>query len=453
MNKFAVRSRLARAFTLVELFIVVSILAIAVALGVPTFGSMLDATSRTLARNALQEAVSQARFLATAFGRDSAAVFVTDPGGTVRIVPMLLVGEFEEVPGDPFGSGGNVPDDASFVGLFAPLGAAREVFAPVPDTPGFTLPEGWAVRGYVQAGRLQPVNPLLNTDPEWYDSPLYGGNNPTAQAKSEANWVAPEDVYFNPYSPGGAVNASGFGGLSTPRQTFMVRFEGGTGLLRIDTAPAVTISPRPSTRNSESVSDRALRIDLAEDLGDWASQVMTASLEQFRGNPRVDPVELAARRDRLIGVYSNETVLAGPVTRLALYREARLAEALESRDVNALTGTLYAPPGKQLDLDQFAAPTEQLEIRMDVELENAIDGVRYPDGILADWAGDIDALRVSINQWMEGDSDARLRSTWQPPDLIGDGISNGELDDGPEAVFIIDSLSGDLIAVRGGDES
>lgn len=459
MMPFAAATRsgvFARAFTLVELFIVVAVLAIAVTLGVPTFSSMIEGTNRTFAENALQESITQARFLATAFERDSAAVFLYEPGGSLRIVPMLKVGEFEEPLGDPFGGasggggGGGGFNPGSFNALIDPSAGVREVFAPVAEAAGFVLPRGWMVRGFVPAGRLLPTNPSINPDPEWYDSELYGGNDTTSQAKLEGNWVAPEDGYFNRFSPGGSAPVAG-GGLGTPRSSFMIRFEASTGVVRFDTRPAVCVSPRGSDRNAVSVGDRALRIDLAEDLEAWAVQVTQASIGQFTGTGSGNPANAAGRRAELIGVYSNETVLAGPVTRLALFRETDLALAVGATDVNGVSGTLYEPVEKQIDVNAFNAPTDQAEIVLDVNPGVTVGERRFSDGVLSAWSGDLDALRVSINQWMEGDSNERFEPGWSVPQLIGDGDAQDETDEGADQVFVIDAISGDLVVARGGE--
>jgi prepilin-type N-terminal cleavage/methylation domain-containing protein len=427
------------AFTLIELFLVIAILAIAVTLGVPTFSAMIEGTNRSLAQNALREAVRQARDLAASSREDAAAVFLYEPGGRLRVVPMVKVGVLEEIPGDPF-----VSLDPNVGGVLIQQGVSRDVFAPAPGAGGTELPEGWMVRGYVPGGRMGPVNASIDPDPDWYDSFLYDENDLSlGSAKSEGNWVAPESGYFNPYAPGGQVSGQ-TGGLLSPRHTFMVRFEGQTGLLRRDADPAIVIDPRPSTQNAVPLLDPTLSIELADDLRSWAQRVLTApatSLVATGNDSRANQI-----RAQLLGKYSNDTVVAGVVTRLAAYRVKDLADGLGLRGVNALTGTIYEPPQKQRELDRETAPTDQLPIRIDWDAERRVGGVTYPVGALTAWRSDPDALRVSINQWIEGDTERRNVAGWSAPSVIGDGDYDDEEGDRQRAaVFIVDTLSGELV--------
>ncbi len=427
-----------RAFTLVELFLVMAILAIAVTLAVPTFSAMIEGTNRTLAENGLREGVRQARDLASASRDDAAAVFFFEPGGRLRIVPMVKVGVLDELPGDPFQ---NI--DPNVGGLLAQQGVQREVFAPVPGLSGIELPRGWMVRGYVPGGRMGPLDPSIDNDPDWYDSELYDFNTLSAgNAKSEGNWVSPESGYYNPYSPGGRVQVAG--GFSTARQSFMVRFEAGTGLLRRDAAPAIVVDPRPSTANPVQVSDQTLRIDRAENLQTWARAVLAApptALIGSRDDNRANRV-----RAQLIGKHSNDTVLAGVVTRLAVYKVEDLAAGLGARGVNPETGTLYEAPAKQGDIRRGTTFAGQVPIRMDVYPQDRSSGQTFPDGVLSPWRNDVNLLRVSINQWIEGDVDARRAPGWRPGRAVGNGAYDDDDDGSSAVVYLVDTLSGELIS-------
>jgi hypothetical protein len=439
-RRVGILTAVGRAFTLVELFLVMAILAIAITLGVPTFSAMIEGTNRTLAENSLREGVRQARDLASASPQDAAAVFLFDPGGRLRIVPMVKVGVLDELPGDPFQD-----IDPNLGGLLAQQGVQRDVFAPVPGLSGIELPEGWMVRGYVPGGRMGPVNPSIENDPDWYDSELYDFNTLSAgNAKSEGNWVAPESGYYNPYSAGGRVAVAG--GFSTARQSFMVRFEAGTGLLRRDAAPAIAIDPRPSTANPVEVSDQTLRIDRAENLQVWARAVLAAPPTDLIGSQ--DDNRANRVRGRLIGKYSNDTVLAGVVTRLAVYKVEELADGLGARGVNAETGTLYEAPAKQEDIRRGTTFDGQVPVRMDVYPQDRSSGQTFPDGVLTPWRNDLNALRVSINQWIEGDVNQRRTPGWRAGDAVGDGDYDDDEDGTSAVVYLVDTLSGELISAR-----
>src|SRR5690606_30124956 len=87
----------------------------------------------------------------------------------------------------------------------------REVFVRSERVEPITLPAGWAVSGRARANMI---------DQDWYEpSPGSGGDR--YPDTDRENWVYPETSFFDRSRPDDGES----------RQTFMIRFAGGTGAL------------------------------------------------------------------------------------------------------------------------------------------------------------------------------------------------------------------------------
>ena len=247
----------------------------------------------------------------------------------------------------------------------------------------------------------------------------------------DGNWVAPESGYFDPESPGGAV---GDGEDQTPRQSFMMRFEGGSGRLDRSSPPALVVDARPVFRSANDYSvmpDGTVvppdwwRVEQAESVRAWARRVITVDSEAYWGS--TDASDIAVRRSELVGLYSNDTVICGTVGRLAMYRDRALALGIGASGVNQRTGTLYAP---------FDPDDPDAGIRLDTG----------PNGVLETRRGgletDLDTIREDINGWVNGDTNMSGEIAF------GDAAVDDENDfgvDQPRAeIFVIEPSTGEL---------
>lgn len=313
-----------RAFTLTELLIVIAILAVVVLVGLPAFASMLRGSERTLAENQLRSGTQAAQTAAVGRGgADTAAVFFYEPGaqengGRTSILPCEFVGRII----DTDALGNEVERD-----VFAPFGGAEPV----------QLPPGWMVRGFAAPSLLhdQVANPN-----GWYE-PVTSGRivNPNG------GWVFPETSFYSQDpTTGEHASDTDLVGSITARQTFMIRFEGGSGVIKSnEPGPVIVIAPRPSSKGAVTRATGAgnlwKRPDLADKgLSKWARSVINRTLP---GNKQQQE---AARRE-LIGDESGDTVLAASVDVVSLYNESKLAEGLQTSGLNKATGSLYAKPG------------------------------------------------------------------------------------------------------------
>lgn len=290
-----IRSAARRAFTLVELLIVIAIFIILLAIGVPAFSSMLYSSEQSLAENTVRIALGTARDAAARApkGQDAAAVFFYDPAvGRLSVQTYISVGKLR----DQDAAGSDVQ---------------REVFVAVPGYEPAQLPRGWMVRGFAPGGSI---------DNEWYERTY------TGSARAMGNWVFPETGFYH--------DDAGDDGLD--RQTFMVRFEGGTGIVKTSTLEGVLVFA-PSSQTGFRTNGRR----------PWG-------LPQFRPDLEPDPQRLVRRalslptlpaqhRRLLLGDVASDTVLAKPVGQLAVYNESRLAGYLRVR-VDRSTNCLYVDP-------------------------------------------------------------------------------------------------------------
>ncbi len=396
-----------RAFTIVELMVVVLIGLIILAIAVPAFQSMVYSSNRSLAVNALQASSQMARDVALSTGQDGAVIFVFDPQvGKMQIIPAVMVGTLREKTTAAAGSGGSsaLSDSPYF---------DRDVFVPASAGETLEIPRYWMVRGYASPRAMIDRDSTGNAAANWYTSDAYGGTDASANIKSKAHWVFPETGFF-------PVDAQIVGGgldgelsevdttLPTGRHSFMIRFDARTGVMSKSMNAALFVNPRNSRKrpygDRPTSYEQSLRVDMADDLGIWASRIISSSDLTGDGIPYGrDDEEL---RIQLIGNASNDTILVKPVTRLALYDERKLGIGIGSRGLNPQTQTLYLPA------DQRNADTQ---IRFDLSLLSSMD-----EGELVE----------RVNRWIDGDTNF-------------DGVFG--LDDEPESrMYLIQPYTGQL---------
>jgi prepilin-type N-terminal cleavage/methylation domain-containing protein len=320
------RSNARRGFTITELLVVIVIFVLVVGIAIPAFKSMIASTERSLAENQLKVGLAAARDAAIQSpASDAAAVFFFQPGGRVSIVPCVSVGVLE--------------DDVGYRGQVQGSGAPerREVFVPIATSTPVQLPKDWSVRGYTPPNTISLSQaPIRGAPPNgWYDS----------MAADEAMvgqglWVFPETGFIDATE----------NGLGWQRQTFMVRFRNGTGELdsgNRSLALVIDVVPQTEFRDDDPAPPTPARLDLAIDLPATVKRVLDAGIPNGLSRD-----QQARQRERLLinilGDASNDSVLARPVTELALYDErslaAALSEAIGMERVNPVTGTFYADP-------------------------------------------------------------------------------------------------------------
>lgn len=286
------------AFTLVELLVVISIFVLVLAVGVPAFSSLLYSSDQSLAENALKAGLSSARDAASrsADGQDAGAVFFYDDQRISIVIVTRTGTALDLAQNDP-------TQPAQFV--------QRDFFAPVPGLAPVQLPRGWMIRGLNFPDTLDGET--------WYEDtyPLSGGN------QRPTNWVFPETSFFD--------RDDGLDGWD--RQTFMVRFEGGTGRLKVSDPSAVLVfAPSPSLAFRTMAPWSQMRADREADGGRFARRVAAAPSSVLQPADKLD----------LLGDRASDTVLTKAVGQVALYNESRLAGALGGRS-SVVTGCLYAP--------------------------------------------------------------------------------------------------------------
>jgi type II secretory pathway pseudopilin PulG len=289
------------AFTLVELLIVIGIFVILLAIAVPAFSSMMFSSEQSMAENAMKIGVAAGRdaALRAGAGRDGAAVFIFE-NKRIQVVPCVQAGTVEDVDNN------NNP-------------VTRQIFAPVNGFEPVKLPRSWTVRGYAAANSI---------DDEWYEDSY------TTASRANGNWVFPETDFFD-QDQGYDANRQG------KRQSFMVRFEGGTGMLKPDPTPVLVLFPSESTsfRNAQPYS--IWRADLESDLVRFVARVQVAPPS---GTNSLD----ATMRQQLLGNQASDVILVRGVSQLAFCNERSLASALAGIvpqvRINDTSGCLYQVP-------------------------------------------------------------------------------------------------------------
>lgn len=333
-----------RAFSLAELIVVISIIAILVAIAVPAFSSLVDSSERSLAENQLRVAIGAGRDAAIRSDAGDGAVVFFFANGRIVAVPCVQVG--------------GVKDYAGYTAPGAPDNAAgqadRDLFVPLPNVEPVQMPKGWSIRGYALPGDVNAGAAAVNPDDRhgWYEK--------LATRVDKGNWVFPETGFYDPQDP--QLGEKGY-----VRQTFMVRFKRGSG--QVDTADrrlALVLDVVGAKTFRSTAPWTTERIDLAQD----------PSLAAKRLAMRIDEGQFpATQAARLLGDLSIDTVLVRPIGEVALYREARLAGGIGAKGVNKTTGTLYAPavtgasdPLPHVDLSLFAVGRSEDDVQRDIGL-------------------------------------------------------------------------------------
>jgi type II secretory pathway pseudopilin PulG len=308
-------SHLARAFTITELLVVITLIIILVLIAVPSFSAMIYSSEESLAESQLRAAMRAARDAAVRSngGADGAVVFFFESGGRLTMLPCVKVGEISDW------TDSNAAGAADNTKL-----TRRDVFAAAPGFSAIALPKYWMVRGFAPAHSMTTV---------WYGGNLASATTYNNTNEPERQWVFPETGFFNIDAVDDGYN----------RSTFMVRFRAGTGeLIGGSTAPALVLSPRNSSQgrtgpifgDTNSGATANYRADRAEDPIQFIQLVLARP---------ITTTNTASDKRRLIGRLSSDMVLARPVMQVALYNENRLAGALGTR-VDRTTDCLYAPP-------------------------------------------------------------------------------------------------------------
>lgn len=357
-----------RAFSLIEMMAVLAILAILLALGVPAIKSMIYSSERSLAENQLRVAMTAARDAAVrSGGGDAAAVFFYADGRT-SIIPCVSVGMIND----------SVHQGAT---LSASV-LEREVFVPVEGIEPIRLPQGWNVRGYAAPG-------VIATGPAAVDNPdgLFDCASMPLTIAEAGHWVFPETDFID--WDGLRTNAQGYD-EGWKRQTFLVRFEAGTGNASIsERRPVIVLDPLPVT------SDSGFRSRVPYNLPE-NDVTQAATLESFVKQSVSKPILLTQAAgstilSKLIGDMSPDTVLALPVTEVALYDEQRMAGAIGAARLNQTTKCLYGDPADRtiipieptIDTSLFAGvAVDEIQERIDAYMTRNVSNT-LPDNTVS----------------------------------------------------------------------
>jgi Tfp pilus assembly protein FimT len=412
------------AFTLVELFVVIAIALIILAVSLPAFSAMAANANRSLAQNMLRQGVTLGRDVSvqSVRGGDGAAVFLFDPdSGTIRIIAAEWIGTIIDTVD------GNQSQTVE-----------RDVFAPVAVGEMIQLPRYWSVRGYAPARFTTSTGggPGFANPDDWYDSDMYADS----VAWLRGHWVYPEDGFYDQT----LARIIPTNRMRTPRQSFMVRFDAQTGNVRRDGREALFVDVRPSeVRRAALISSfgpsattrsdigAGLRVDWADDVAMWARRVLVTGDLNLNGTPyEIADEEL---RRAILGNESHDTVLVRDVARVALFDERDLAQALGARQLSRRRGTTQT--------NSLYADYDDAGRRISVDFTGL-----FPDGVAfnSSPAGQ-QSLRESIDRWINGDTNRMSDGTVGDRFLFGAGPQG---DDEPLALrFIVDAYSGELVEV------
>ncbi len=331
------KSRAWRAFTLMEMMVVILILGVLLSVAVPSFSAMLRSSEETMAETLLRNALRSGRDAALRGGgrQDGAVVFVYDSQSQrFSMITCTKVGEFldapVQVPGVPFA---NTP-------------VLREVFVPLETAEPVQLPRNWMVRGYA------PINSI---DLQWY-APEMGQQARYGLDRRRSDWVFPETDLFNKNVVNDGKN----------RQTFMVRFESGTGLVsQASGASALVFLPGVDSKFRTGATFGRY----APYLKNYRRYVQTALVD----NGLTD-----ITRRNLIGDLSGDTILVKPVKSIALGDERKLASALGVR-LDGGTGSLYTLTGVNPAAPRFVMGVTAQRIAQWVEGSGDLNNNGTPD--------------------------------------------------------------------------
>ncbi|MFA6046424.1 MAG: type II secretion system protein, partial [Phycisphaerales bacterium] len=120
-----------RAFSMIELLVVITILGLLIGFGVPAISNILQDSEQSLAENQLRNGLLACRDAAIRADKaDAAAVFFFRPDGRTVVVACQYVGKIQDVHNDKGTLNG--ADDGREV---------RDVFVPLADIAPITLPK------------------------------------------------------------------------------------------------------------------------------------------------------------------------------------------------------------------------------------------------------------------------------------------------------------------------
>lgn len=300
-------SSVRRAFTLVEIIVVLTVISILVVIAVPAFTSLIASQDEAAAESRLRAGLASARdaALAGAVGEDTGALFTYGPQGPVQIVPVVRVG--------------TINDTSTGVTV------TREVFVPIDSVEPVTLPAGWTVLAWARSAAFSPAVP---GDRPWY-SPASGGSAGAVRyPPAQANWVFPETGFYNHTLSNDGQN----------RQSFMVRFQAASGQLAgesgqlagQDGSPALVLLPRPSNEDRNSVSTD-LQAHKQADFRRFAERVLRSGVLN------------GATASDILGAVSSDVVFTRPVQMLALTDEQGIADGIGVR-LDPISRSLYSVP-------------------------------------------------------------------------------------------------------------
>jgi type II secretory pathway pseudopilin PulG len=302
------RMRSLRAFTLAELTVVLGAIVLLLAVAVPAFSALIESQKRSLAETQLRVAIASARALALEqpAGIDTAAVFTFEPGGQLIVVSCVQVGTLTD----------------NYIGTDA---FPRDVFVPAATVQPSSLPGGWVVRGLA-------TTDMLGGD--WYSNNNSGSSStvPNSVGAGINWWVFPETGFYDLSDPLAGEN----------RQTFMIRFDGGTGALSNNDTEALILLRRPANPEDRNPGSFERRLYDAEDPARFVRTLLS--------NPAFTTDPQAVRE--VLGDVSSDTVLARAVRSVALYRERDLAAALDLTP-DRRSGVLYASDPSASPNDPF----------------------------------------------------------------------------------------------------
>jgi len=429
----------ARGFTLIELIAVVTLLLVVLGIAVPAFTGMVNASEQSLAENTLRVGVTVARDMAVLNGRDSGLLFTREANGRTRLIPVIKVGEIEDAAFNPLD--GSLQPNSPVI--------TRDVYAPVPFSTPLQMPRGWTLAGYAEPGSIDAATSSNNAvfTEGWYDSIAYGdtGRNliqPPAidPVRDAGHWILPETAYFDRFmqGPGSGEVPNGFTPSvssaidinRTPRQSFMVRFDATTGAMSRGGRPALVLDPRPTSlgRGAFVGPTRWMRADRVEDYEAWVDRVLVS--QDLDGSMTVDPFDRELRLTAL-GNFSNDTVLAGAVSRLAIFEERDLLSGLGASGPNRETGWIYQPI------------EEDGRIAFDMDIYAGSQLITDPEDV-----------RLGITRWVQGDTNFLAMGTFESDgdgdtNVYGDLESNGNPADAPLArIYFIHPGTGELTEVQ-----
>jgi len=342
---------LRRAFTLIEMLVVIIIITSILLIAVPSFQSMLNNSQAALADTMLKSGLRSGKdaALRSSGDQDSAVVFFFAPGGRLTMGIYIKAGSLNDLDG-----AGNV--------------VRRDIFVPSGINEPLQLPRGWMVRGYAPANSTSDGSNDSTSDPatQWYEP--YPNRPKNAD---EPNWVFPEtDFYDRSRSDVGEY-----------RQTFMVRFQAGTGIMKMGSAETCLIfAPGPNAQWRNNGVFANYRADQTDDALRFVTRILNAPAGG--GGPTV--VTDANRRE-LLGWKSSDMVLTRAVGQLALYDESKLAAALGVR-VDRFSQSLYLPfdPGSPAPPSLPPRPSNFASYSRDINRwisgDTNLDGLHRPNG-------------------------------------------------------------------------